>query len=241
MPKENPPPVREEKASSPVKPDSGGKAAAAAAGVETASGVKEPTKLTLAPPSAPPAPSVTPPAGVAETPAGSGGAVLVGHKRKPPVFGIGTANKVLAVAVLAIICLAAFEIRANVMGMQFPTPPLAAMLPPDETGNVDLPSMAEIEKRFEARPLFQVAEEGTTTNTAPLPTQLSEVAENLRLKGTSSGTAGVELIFSDRKDGTMYFVQVGQKIIFRGKELTLEKNEADSAVFTDGKNRVTVK
>ena len=174
---------------------------------------------------------------------GGASAPVAGRKRAPTAFGVNTVNKLLAAAVVIILCLAAFEIWSSVMAMQLPVPPAPLSEKSLQEGDVDVPNLAALLQTI-ANPLVLKGQEEFSVQQAPTNTPtvaLSETRDNLIWLGTSPGRGGDEYILSDRKDNRLFLVKAGQKFLFRGKELTLSQVGADSLVFSDGKDQVTVR
>ena len=164
-------------------------------------------------------------------------------------FGIGTLNKLLAVAVLAIIGVAAFQVVSSVQAMQVPPAPPADLIEWGEEPEEDLPPLEELLKSFETRPILrgpeQVVQQQQPVNQPQqkpqLPAAVKHVKEHFDLIGLSTRNGGREAIVLDRKEGKMHFVRVGQDVSLKGQALNVVSIGADSVVLTDGEQKVTVK
>lgn len=170
-----------------------------------------------------------------------------GATRKHPVHGLGltTINRCLAVVVLFIICLTAFEVWSSVGMTQLPAIPPLVMVDTWEEPEYQLPPLAELLKAFEARDIIvnpdlaPVAEEEEVTMVRRKTSAgwTKYVRENLDLIGLTGG----EAIVMDNKQGEMLFLRLGQEVVIQEQKLKLESIGGEQIELFDGKDRVTVK
>jgi len=174
--------------------------------------------------------------------------------------GIRTVNRCLAAIVFIMVCLAGFEIWANIRSPEDEKPPgqygpLAQIGEGESEGRV--PSLESLLRSFAERDIFQIPDvkviqvDDQRLKQKP-PDWVEYTQAHFNLIGFSSPRGSAiagppdaegkrEAIIVDKKENKMHFLRTGQELSIEEQKLKLKEILKDSVVFTDGKQTVTVK
>jgi len=178
----------------------------------------------------------------------------------PPVAAVGkpaagrpggpirTANRILALIILILLGLCGFQIWSGAAAGEITPPPPEAPAFEDGAGEFELPAIAALQGAFREKQIWDFgtpAGPGPGPGPEPPPPPQPEIEKVLRLIGLSAPPGApaeqIVAVVLDSRDGKMYFVKIGEKLPFNGREFDVETVSSDQVVLADGSEKIRIR